>query len=61
MAKVTFEIEGAVQTIPLVPVRFKTGSIGFRGIGKVRIGKGKKYQVITNVVLVGSRPNPRER
>jgi len=61
MAKATLEIEGAVQTIPLAPVRFKTGSTGYRGIGKVRVGEGKKYQVIITAVLVGSRPSHQEK
>jgi len=46
----------AAATIEMTPTSFKTGSIGFRGQGKV-IEYGAKYQVQVIAVKVGNKPN----
>ena len=46
----------AAATIEMVPATFKTGSVGFRGQGKVIEG-GDKYQVQIIAVKVGSKKN----
>lgn len=56
MAQVTIQIEGTINTIPLVPKEFKTGSIGYHGIGKINSPSGKRYQVNVIVVEIGSKP-----
>ena len=45
----------AAVTIEMQPTTFKTGSIGYRGQGKVIEG-GVKYQVQIIAVKVGSKP-----
>ena len=45
----------AAATIELSPHKFKTGSDGFRGQGKV-IENGVKYQVQVMAIRCGSKP-----
>lgn len=44
----------AAMTMEMKPTKFKTGSDGFRGQGKV-IEDGQKYQVQIIAVRVGSK------
>lgn len=44
----------AAVTIQMNPTKFKTGSVGFRGQGKVIEG-GERYQVQILAVKVGSK------
>lgn len=46
-------LEKAAMTIPLKPHSFSTGSVGFRGQGKVVEGD-KRYQVSVMAVEIGS-------
>ena len=46
----------AAMTLEAKPTTFSTGSVGFRGQGKV-IENGIKYQVSFMAVRVGSKPN----
>ncbi len=45
----------AAATMEMKPTNFKTGSDGFRGIGKV-MEDGAKYQVQVIAVRCGSKP-----
>jgi len=59
-ATLTLEIRGsdgeAWGTIVASAKEFKTGSVGFYGNGKILNPKGgAKYQVGTNIILVGSK------
>lgn len=44
----------AAATVEMRPTNFKTGSVGFRGQGKIIEG-GKRYQVQVLAVEVGSK------
>ena len=44
----------AAATVEMKPANFKTGSVGFRGQGKVIEG-GQRYQVQVIAVRIGSK------
>jgi acyl-coenzyme A thioesterase PaaI-like protein len=46
-------LEKAAMTIEMKPHRFSTGSVGFRGQGKV-VEDGKRFQVQVIAVEIGS-------
>lgn len=48
-------LEKAAASVELKPVKFASGSDGFRGQGKV-IEDGVKYQVQVMAIRVGSKP-----
>jgi hypothetical protein len=59
-ARITLEIRGeggeVWGTIEASAKEFKTGSVGFYGNGKVQNPKsGARYQVGTNIILIGSK------
>ncbi len=56
VAKITVEVAGGVATITAEPRTFRSGSRGFFGVAKVRAGDGRRFQVIVNVVEIGSKP-----
>ncbi len=39
---------------------FKTGSVGYRAMGKVTLRDGKRYQVSVQMVEIGSKPKEEE-
>lgn len=43
------------QTVPVTPKAFKTGSVGYFGVGKIALN-GKKYQAQVQLVEIGSKP-----
>jgi len=48
---------GLTQTIVLEPTTFKTGSTGYRAVGKMDTGEeGGRLQIGANLVLIGSKP-----
>jgi hypothetical protein len=47
---------GLVGLLAANPTDFKTGSRGYRGIGKVTIA-GKRYQTSIQLVEIHSKPN----
>lgn len=49
------DVDGQKGTLTLRTRDFKTGSKGFMVFGKIIID-GKRYQVMGNVVEIGSRP-----
>ena len=46
---------GGACTIVAEPKRFKTGSRGFYGQGKVKAADGTRFQVNISVVEIGSK------
>lgn len=55
IAKVTVEVAGVAGTIVAEPKQFRTGSRGFHGHGKVKAPNGRRYQIIINIVEIGSK------
>lgn len=50
----TVRIGKAVGEIEVKPRKFKTGSVGFFGFGKVALTEKVRYQVQVQAVLIGS-------
>jgi hypothetical protein len=60
MINVTFKQEDVVVGLLAVEEKeFKTGSRGFFGMGKIKIGE-KRYQVQVQLVEIGSKPKPKK-
>ena len=55
-ARITVEVAGGTATFTAEPRVFKSGSRGFFGVAKVRAGDGRRFQVIVNVVEIGTKP-----
>jgi len=55
---VTVGIDGEDFEMDFKPKRFRTGSRGYYVWGKVRDSEGKRYQVIMNLVEIGSKNSP---
>jgi len=56
IAKITVEVAGGIGTVLAEPRKFKTGSRGFYGQGKVQGTDGRRFQISVNVVEIGSKP-----
>jgi len=54
-AKVTVEVAGGIGTIVAAPKQFKTMSRGFYGQGKVQAADGRRFQISTTIVEIGSK------
>lgn len=46
----------AAAAVMMNPTRFSTGSVGYRGQGKVVGDNGKRYQVQVIATEIGSKP-----
>lgn len=55
-AEISVKVAGGTATFTAEPRMFRTGSRGFFGVGKVRATDGRRFQVIVNVVEIGSKP-----
>jgi len=51
----TVQVDGVKADFILNTKDFSTGSKGFFANGKLDAGNGKKYQIVCNVVLIGSK------
>lgn len=54
--KLTLEIKGHEETYPVNAKEFKTGSRGFFASGKFTAKDGRRYQLVVNIVEIGSKP-----
>ena len=55
-ARIIVEVAGGTVVLSAEPRVFRTGSRGFFASGKVRGTDGRRFQVIVNVVEIGSKP-----
>ncbi len=55
-ARITVEVAGGTATLTAAPRVFRSGSRGFFGVAKVKAGDGRRFQVIVNVVEIGTKP-----
>jgi len=55
MTEAVVKFDGDEWKFPLNPKRFRTGSRGFHGFGKIYLKNGKRYQVNIIVVEIGSK------
>jgi hypothetical protein len=57
LINVTFDMNGQSQIISALAKKFKTGSEGYNGNGKIIDPQtGEKYQVSLNIIRIGSKP-----
>lgn len=54
-AKVMIEVPGGSSTLIAEARQFKTGSRGFYAQGKVQAADGRRFQVTTSIVEIGSK------
>ncbi len=54
-ATISVEVAGGTATFSAEPRTFRSGSRGFFGVTKVKARDGRRFQVIVNVVEIGSK------
>jgi len=59
MNSATIIIDKTEQSVVLNKKTFSTGSKGYNGSGKMKVGE-KRYQISINIVEIGSKPKTEE-